>query len=570
MEDISQRLTADDIRDLKNFKYALDQSSIVAITDKNGVITYVNDKFCEISKYSREELIGKTHRMVNSGYHAKSYFKNMWETITDGKIWVGGFRNRAKDGSFYWVKSTIIPFLDESGEPYQYISVRQDITDQKEAEMKVLIDSYHDELTGLRNRRYFNVEMKQWLSDNKKKKGYMALLFLDINRFKNINDTLGHTVGDQLLLSISKRLQQHLHEKAELYRFGGDEFIFILKDYSIDEVNEISNQIVGLFENPFPINKEMHYLSASIGVSLYPKDGEDIDTLVKNADSAMYVAKNRGINPIQFYSMEMYEDLSKTMKLESVLRQAVKEKDFVLHYQPQVDFQTNKIVGVEALIRWEHAILGNIPPLDFIPLAEETGLIIPITEWVVETACWQNKKWQESGLPLVKMAVNISPSLFHIDLVTMIKHILKKTGLHPSYLELEITESIMQEPERNISMLKELKLLGVSISIDDFGTGYSSLAYLRHFPIDNLKIDRSFIEEIQQDNGIIVKTIINMASYLGIDVIAEGIEKNDQLDFLYQLHCMKGQGYLFSRPLPSEEMTNALSRDNINVSEQVG
>ncbi|MDR7000220.1 EAL domain-containing protein [Neobacillus niacini] len=540
------------VKEFEDLKFALDQSVIVATTDSTGIITEVNNKFCEISKYTKEELIGMNHSILNSGYHSKKFFREMWKTIRAGKVWRGNIKNKAKDGTFYWVKTTIIPFFNQNELPYQYISIRQDITDLKEAEMQILQNSYHDELTGLRNRHFFYNDLSKWIDENKENR--MALLFLDLNRFKYINDTLGHSWGDQVLRAVSKRLLNHLQDKAELYRFGGDEFIIVLKNYPVDEVKELANEVTRLLSNPFQIKSENLYLGVSIGISLFPRDGIDLETLEKKADSAMYLAKMRGTNAIQYYSSEEYADMQKTMHLERALRQAVEEKSFTLHYQPQVELYSNEIIGVEALIRWEHPTLGNIPPSEFIPLSEKTGLITPITKWVLETACVQNKNWQENGLAPITIAVNISPYLLKGDLVEMITQILIKTKLQPCYLELEITESLMQDPEFTIPILRKLKSLGVRLSIDDFGTGYSSLSYLKHFPIDSLKIDQSFIKEIQNDDGIIVKTIIDMASHLNVSVVAEGIENQEQLDFLSNLNCSTGQGFYFSHPLPSKEV----------------
>ena len=557
---VNEQELATTIKELADFKFALDQSSIVAITDHRGKITYVNDKFCEISKFSRDELIGKDHRILNSRYHPKQFFKEMWKTIRSGKVWNGEIKNQAKDGSFYWVKTTIIPFVDETDKPYQYIAIRQDITEQKNIAEQILYNAYHDDLTGLRNRRSLREDLNQWINEHKKT-NQMALIFLDLNRFKFVNDTLGHNIGDRILQLVSKRLFIHLHEKAELYRFGGDEFIIVLKHQSRDEVIEFTREITSLFLNPFFIDKEKLYLTTSLGVSLFPKDGQNFETLVKKADSAMYLAKENGSNAIQFYTVDMYESMKKTMKMEGALRQAIDEEEFVLYYQPQIDLRSRKMIGLEALIRWEHPTLGMIPPSEFIPLAEETGLIIPISKWVLETACKQNKQWQENGVTPMRVAVNISSYLFKEDLVTIVSRILSETQLEPCYLELELTESIMQTPEIAKPILKELKELGVRLSIDDFGTGYSSLAYLRDFPIDSLKIDRSFVEEIQKDNGVIVKTIIDMASHLSVSVIAEGIETEDQLSFLSQLRCYEGQGFLFCRPLPGSELYKLLPQN---------
>ena len=557
LERVNEQELVTTIKELADFKFALDQSSIVAITDQKGKITYVNDMFCEISKYSKSELIGNDHRILNSGYHSKQFFKSMWNTIRKGNVWMGEVKNKTKDGLFYWVKTTIVPFVNGEGVPYQYIAIRQDITERKKNSEQILFNAYHDDLTGLRNRRCFREEMEKWISQSNEK-DQMALVFLDLNRFKYINDSLGHNVGDQVICKVADRLNQHFHNKADLYRFGGDEFIIVFKNQSKDQVLELANEITQLFIDPIYLNNERLYLTASLGISVFPKDGQDVGTLFKKADSAMYVAKKKGNHAVQFYTAGSSIHVTKTMKLENALRHAVENEEFVLHFQPKVDLKTKEIIGVEALIRWVHPIIGIIPPSEFIPLAEEIGLINPISLWVLETACKQNKIWQESGLSPIIMAVNISSYLIKEDLVKTVKEILQKTGLEPCYLELELTESIMQTPEITIPILNKIKELGVHLSIDDFGTGYSSLAYLRDFPIDSLKIDRSFIEEIGVDschrNQAIIKMIIDMAVNLNVNVIAEGIETEEQCQLLAQLFCDEGQGYLFSRPLPDKEI----------------
>ncbi|MGE6258080.1 sensor domain-containing protein [Heyndrickxia sporothermodurans] len=559
MEYTNEQPLPDIVKELMDIKFALDQSSIVAITNQRGKITYANQKFCDISKYTKEELIGKDHRILNSGYHPKSFFKNMWKTIGSGKIWTGEIRNKAKDGTYYWVHTTIVPFLNNHGKPYQYIAIRHDLTPLKRVEQQILYNEYHDEVTGLPNRQCFNEELHVLLSMKSQSK-QLAIIFLDIDRFKYITDTLGHSDGDRILKSVSKRLSRYFKGIGSIYRFGGDEFIIILKNHSIDKVKDITQELNRVFEKPFSLHNTPYYLSASIGVSLSPQDGKDVETLVKNADIALYQAKVKGNQSIQFFTNETHEELSKSMKIETALRQAIENEEFVLYYQPLIDLKTQEMIGVEALIRW-NSTDGVISPADFIPVAEETGMIIPISEWVLETACKHIKHWQDAGLPSIKVAVNLSPFLFTVeDIAETIKRIIQKSNIHPKYLELEITESIMQNPENAINILAELKSFGISISIDDFGTGYSSLAQLRRLPIDTLKIDKSFTDDITKDGGVMVKTILTMASHLNLKVISEGIETDEQLEFLTNHSCHIGQGYFFSKPIPHEEISHLLRK----------
>lgn len=545
------------IRELKDFKFALDQSSILSITDKKGTITYVNDAFCKASQYKKEELLGNNHRILNSGYHTNIFFRKLRRTIQNGLVWTGDIKNRKKDGTEYWLRTTIVPFFNEDGEPYQYMYIRQDITEQKDNEARILQMIYLDEMTGLRNRRCFQDETSQWLTENEEK-NELALIFLDLYRFSYVNDTLGHNEGDVLLQAVAERLSLHLKGKGDVYRFGGDEFIIVLKGTPKEEVEARAQELVSLFDEPFYTQHEKVYLTIKIGISLYPHDGDELESLVKRADHAVYIAKDLDTKTIQFFTNEIYEHMTRTMKLEKALREAVEKKELTLVYQPQVTISSTEIVGVEALLRWEHPALGSVPPSAFIPLAEQTGLIVPLTKWVIEAVCKQHWVWREMGLPPVRVAVNLSPACVNNDTIQYLVKILEESRIEAHYLELEITESVMKDPIFSTKIVQQLKNLGVRVSIDDFGTGYSSLAYLRQFPIDSLKIDRTFINEIQRDNGVIVKTILDMASHLKLGVVAEGVENKEQAEFLKSLNCDEGQGYFYAKPLPVDEVTKLL------------
>jgi diguanylate cyclase (GGDEF)-like protein len=386
----------------------------------------------------------------------------------------------------------------------------------------------------------------------------MAVMFLDLDRFKVINDTLGHEAGDLLLKAVAERLKECLRPGDNVFRMGGDEFLFILTDVrDIDDVRSAAQAILDHFKEPVHINSHEFMISASIGISVYPLDGEELESLVKNADVAMYDAKNRGKNSFRFYEAHMNDKAEERLHIESSLRKALENKEFMLYYQPRFNLASSKIIGMEALVRWQHPDLGLVPPLDFIPLAEESGFIVPLGEWVLRTSCMQCREWQmEEGFPL-NISVNISAAQFQREeFVEMVKRILEESLLDPKYLELELTESVvMENGAMAITKLNQLKALGVKISIDDFGTGFSSLSYLKHFPIDSLKIDRSFIKDIPTapKDSAITKTIIALGRRLSLNVVAEGVETQEQFAFLLSRKCSEVQGYLISKPLPPEE-----------------
>lgn len=448
------------------------------------------------------------------------------------------------------------------------LSMAIDITERKKTEEKFKNLAFYDSLTGLPNRNMLKHYYKKLLNNSKDNNLNLCVMFLDLDRFKIVNDTLGHDFGDKVLQQYSKRLAKSIPESNMICRYGGDEFIILLTDGDKIQAELVAQLIIQEFSYPLIINEHTVYLSPSIGISLYPKDGEDLETLIKYADTAMFIAKEKGRNNFQFYNCNQTKDVSKKMHLGNELRVALENNQFTLHYQPQFDLNTGEIVGVEALIRWQHPELGLIPPSEFIPVAEETGLIIPIGKWILKTACKQNKIWQESGLPSIYIAVNVSVYQFQDkNFLKIIEEVLKETELDPQYLDLEMTESIMQNIEQLTIVLNKLKNIGVKLSLDDFGTGYSSLNVLRHLPIDTLKIDKSFVDDIMEDlnTAPIVKTIIDMGTNLNLNIIAEGIENEKQLDFLKENSCDFGQGYFFSRPLSADNVIKILESCNYNI-----
>jgi diguanylate cyclase (GGDEF)-like protein/PAS domain S-box-containing protein len=535
----------------------------IFVCDAVNKIIRVNPGFCQITGYTADEVIGQTPALLKSNRHDKSFYQKIDESVRNQGVWNGEIWNRRKNGEIYpeWLSITLIG--DYNSPQKRYVAVFNDITHLISKLDNVKNHAYYDTLTGLPNRLLLHDRLEFTLNHARRNQKLVAVLLLDVNRFKLINDTFGYTAGDALLQEIGTRLKSCLRDVDAVFRSGDDEFAIILDDVNQPEdSSKVAQRIVDTCAIPFNIADHELYATISIGISLFPFDSPNHEGLLKNAEDAMIRAKDLGINNYQHYKPAMNNRAFEQLTLEHNLRKALIQKEFVVFYQPQVNLKTQKITGAEALVRWNNPELGMISPGQFIPIAEETGLILPIGEWVLITACTQMVKWEEQYKMGLTISVNLSARQFlQQDIVTTVRTILNETGLNPKQLELEITESLgMKNPELTLRTLRELKDMGIHISIDDFGTGYSSLSYLKKFPIDTLKIDRSFVSDIQTDpnDAAIVLATIALAHTMHLKVIAEGVEQIEQAEFLSLHECEEMQGFLFSQPVPAEEFSKLL------------
>jgi diguanylate cyclase (GGDEF)-like protein/PAS domain S-box-containing protein len=564
MTDISAQRRAEE--ELRLAATVFDNSvEAIMITDAQRHILSVNRAFTELTGFASEEVISHSPALFSASLADEEDQNSLWQITEQQGSWQGEVWQKRQNGSEFPGWLSISSVRDRSGALTNFVAVFTDITERKATEARIAFLAHHDPLTSLPNRTLFQDRLEQSLTRAERTEQRVALLFLDLDRFKTINDSLGHLAGDRLLQAVSERLRDCVRDTDTICRQGGDEFLIVLADLADADVPaRIAEKILRRLSEPFDVGGHSLGTSFSIGIAVFPDDGRTADALMKNADTAMYHAKENGRNTYRFFTEQMNANALERLQLENHLRQALERGELLLNYQPQVDMETGVILGGEALIRWQSAELGFVPPGRFIPIAEESGLIVPIGRWVLRQACLHAKAWQDAGFTDVAVAVNISPLQFRRDdIVAVVSDVLRETGLAPEYLELEITESlIMQHAESVLDTMQNLKALGVRLSIDDFGTGYSSLSYLKRFAVDRLKIDQSFVRDIADDpdDAAIVRAIIQMGKSLKLDVVAEGAESRAQVDFLIREGCRVAQGYFFCPPVAYDVFTRVLQQ----------
>ncbi|HEB96553.1 MAG TPA: EAL domain-containing protein [Sedimenticola thiotaurini] len=556
-EDITERRQAE--QQLRMSAAVFDTTTEgIMVTDPDGTIRSVNPAFCRITGYSAEEVLGRSQSLLCSDRHDAGFYRQLRSRVEQEGQWTGEVWHRRRDGSVYPAWLSIATVRDKRGEATSRVALFSDITQRKEDERRIRYQANYDALTRLPNRTLLLDRLVQAIASARRERWALGLMFVDLDHFKGINDTFGHATGDRLLQQVAERIRRAVRESDTVARFGGDEFVVLLQDIrNAGDAALVAEQIIATLSSPFQMRGREIFIGASIGITLYPDDAGDADALLQNADMAMYQAKESGRNRYQFFTPRMQEQVQQRLSLEQDLRLALERNELELHYQPIVETGTRRAVSAEALLRWHHPREGLITPDRFISIAEETGLIGPIGKWVLETACHQLAQWRAAGLSDLCISVNLSRRQRDSGLTgTYLDRLLSATGLPGDALSLEITESLLMEDTReSIAWLSELKTRGITLSVDDFGTGYSSLGYLKRFPVDVIKIDRSFIMDLPDDSDDIrlVETIVAMGRSLGHRLVAEGVETRAQMEILERLGCHYQQGYLFSRPLPPEQ-----------------
>lgn len=544
-------------------------SEAVLITDRNNCIVAVNAAFSEMSGYPAEEVIGGNPRMFASGRNEPAFYASMWRAINEQGVWSGEIWDRRKDGQLYPIWLTVSAVTDNTGEVSNYVATFTDIGERIEATQQLLHLAYHDPLTLLPNRLAFESQLELAIRSCERDHKQVALMLIDLDHFKTVNDTLGHATGDELLKSVAIRLRDCVRASDIVARLGGDEFVVVLPDIdSAMTVATLAGKVQHrLADHSHQIGVHSLYATPSIGISIYPGDGRDRETLLRNADVAMYHAKDRGRNNYQFYASRMNEAAGERLQMENALRQALasitpEHSPFSLHFQPQINVADGRVVGLEALARWHDPVLGQVPPDRFIRIAEDSGLMQPLGDWVFWETCRHIRRFREAGLSGLRVAVNISAQqLRHEALPMLVRGVLACYDLTPQDLELEITESTaMQNPDLTLAILNQFSDMGIVLAIDDFGTGYSSLAYLKHLPIHRLKLDRSFVKDIETDanDAAICSATVALGHNLGLELVAEGVETDVQREFLTRLGCDVLQGFFYSKPLPADQIIEYL------------
>ena len=544
----------------EKYRRAVDAAAIFSETDLDGRITYVNDQFCAVSGYSREELLGQNHRLLNSGLHSADFFAAMWRTIALGNIWKGEICNRAKDGSLYWVDSTMVPVLDDAtGRVHRYLSIRFDISEKRQLLQSLQWRVGHDVLTGLPNRAFLSDLLDQALEFSRHENIPLAVCMLDLDGFKAVNDGYGHASGDMLLVEVAKRLRDIVRGEDVVARLAGDEFVLVLRYVrDLPELCAALNRVLGAISAPYTLHGKAINVFASIGVTLFPHDNEDAETLLRHADQAMYVAKQRGRNRFHLFDVSRDQEVKATHQTVERVRQALAAGELRLHFQPKVNMRRGVVVGFEALLRWEHPQNGMVPPREFLPLVEDTDLIIDIGEWVMDQVLSQLHRWQQAGQGW-PVSINIAARHFQrADFVERLRQVLARHAqVAPQMLDLEIVESVAIENIQHVSAcLQACQALGVQFSLGDFGTGYSSLSYLKRLRTQTIKIDKSFVRDILNDRDDLALTtaVIGLARAFGRQVIAEGLESVEHGELLLRLGCEVAQGYFIARPMPPGEV----------------